>query len=191
MDMKRTVIPRLHDTGMNFRAGMKISLRHKNRGELAPVWLAPAWHFVLVSCKRIQSHKREPEWTRAGMKVAPISCKHPLTFIFDLNYFLCELETSKRQGVNFLLETKHKVFRFKTKPIPRMSVQDATNGLKILVANAQLSVASETIWLQFWAGPPKILGVFRVFLSRHLETLNANPSVPNTLKIIVLLSLNK
>ena len=28
--MKRTVIPRLHDTGMNFRAGMKISLRHKN-----------------------------------------------------------------------------------------------------------------------------------------------------------------
>ena len=67
--MKRTVIPRLHDTGMNFRTGMKISLRHKNRGELAPVWLAPAWHFVLVSCKRIQSHKREPEWTRAGMKV--------------------------------------------------------------------------------------------------------------------------
>ena len=85
MDMKRTVIPRLHDTGMNFRAGMKISLRHKNRGELAPVWLAPAWHFVLVSCKRIQSHKREPEWTRARMKVAPISCKHPLTLgVFPL-----------------------------------------------------------------------------------------------------------
>ena len=147
MAMKRTVIPRLHDTGMNFRARMKIPLRHKNRGELAPVWLAPAWHFVLVSCKRIQSHKREAEWTRAGMKVASISCKHPLTFIFDLNDFLCELETSKRQGVNFLLETKHKVFRFKTKPIPRMSVQDATNGLKILVANAQLLVASETSWL--------------------------------------------
>ena len=78
MDMKRAVIPRLHDTGMNFRAGMKISLRHKNRSELAPVWLASAWHFVLVSCKRIQSHEREPEWIRAGMKVAPISCKHPL-----------------------------------------------------------------------------------------------------------------
>ena len=67
MDMKRTVIPSVHDTGMNFRAGMKISLRHKNRGELAP-----AWHFVLVSCKRIQSHNREPEWIRAGMKLAPI-----------------------------------------------------------------------------------------------------------------------
>ena len=37
MNMKRTVIPRLHDTGMNFLAGMKISLRHKNLGELAPV----------------------------------------------------------------------------------------------------------------------------------------------------------
>ena len=46
MNMKdhETNIPRLHDTGMNFRAGMKISLRHKNWGELAP-----AWHFVMVS----------------------------------------------------------------------------------------------------------------------------------------------
>ena len=40
-----------------------------------------------------------------------------LTFIFDLNYFLW-FKTSKRQGLSFLLETKHKVFRFKTKPIP-------------------------------------------------------------------------
>ena len=59
MDMKRTVIPRFHDTRKNFLAGMKISLRHKNRGELAPVWLAPAWLFVLVSCKQIQSHIKE------------------------------------------------------------------------------------------------------------------------------------
>ena len=79
MNMKRTVIPRLHDTEMNFRTERKISLRHKNRGELAPVWLAPEWHFVLVSCKRIQSHKREAEWTRAGMKVAPVSCNQALT----------------------------------------------------------------------------------------------------------------
>ena len=53
---------------MNFCAGMKISLRHENWGELAPVWLATAWQFVVVSCKRIQSHKREPGWTRAGWK---------------------------------------------------------------------------------------------------------------------------
>ena len=38
-----------------------------------------------------------------------------LTFISDLQYFLWKLKTSKRQGVSSLLETKHKVFRFKTK----------------------------------------------------------------------------
>ena len=65
-----------------------------------------------------------------------------LTFIFYLNYFLWKLKTSKRQGVGSLLETKHKVFQFKTTPIPRMSVQDA----KILVTNAQLTVALVTDW---------------------------------------------
>ena len=70
-----------------------------------------------------------------------------LTFIFDLNYFLLKLKTSKRQRVSSLLETKHKVFRFKTKPIPRMSVdQDAKSSLKILVTNAQLTVVLATDW---------------------------------------------
>ena len=66
-----------------------------------------------------------------------------LTFNFDLNCVLWKLKTSKRQGVSSLLETKHKVFRFKTKPIPRnMSVRDA----KILVTNAQLTVVLATDW---------------------------------------------
>ena len=69
-----------------------------------------------------------------------------LTFIFDLNYFLWKLKTSKRQGVSSLLETKHKVFRFKTKPIPGMSVQDAKSSLKILVTNVQLTVLLATDW---------------------------------------------
>ena len=70
-----------------------------------------------------------------------------LTFIFDPNYFLWKLKTSKRQGVGSLLETKHKIFQFKTKKIPRiMSVQDAKIILKSLVANAQLSVALATGW---------------------------------------------
>ena len=69
-----------------------------------------------------------------------------LTFIFGLNYFLWKLKTSKRQGVSSLLETKHKVFRFKTKPIPRMPVQDAKSSLKILVTNAQLTVVLVTDW---------------------------------------------
>ena len=45
---------------------------------------------------------------------------------------------------NFLLEAKHKVFRFKTKPIPQMPVQDIKSGLKMLVA--QLSVEFATSW---------------------------------------------
>ena len=55
-----TVIQRLHDIGMSFCTRIKISLQYSNWGELAPVWLALVWDFVLVSCKLIQSHKREP-----------------------------------------------------------------------------------------------------------------------------------
>ena len=76
--LEQTVVPRLHHIGMS-RTRMKISLRYSYRGECAAVWLAPAWDFVLVSCNRIQSHKREPQWTGTGIKVAPVSCKHPLS----------------------------------------------------------------------------------------------------------------
>ena len=69
-----------------------------------------------------------------------------ITFSFDPNYFQWKLKTSKRQGLSFLLETKHKVFRFKTKAIPRMPVEDAKSSMKIHVANAQLSVALATGW---------------------------------------------
>ena len=83
--LERTAVPRLHDIGKSFRTGMKISPRYSYRGELAPVWLAPVQDFELVSCKRIQSHKRELKWTRTGRKVAPVSCKHPLrSSIVDL-----------------------------------------------------------------------------------------------------------
>ena len=41
----------------------------------------PAWHFVAVSCKQIWSHERELERARAGAKVAPVSCKHPLRLV--------------------------------------------------------------------------------------------------------------
>ena len=83
-----------------------------------------------------------------------------LTFIFDLNYFLWKLKTSKRQGVSFSLETKHKVLRFKTKPIPQMPVQDAKRSLKICVANAQLPVALAGGSLFSSFGVLRVLGVF-------------------------------
>ena len=79
---KRVVVSRLHDAAARFRTGVKFSPRYKNRGELTLGWLAPAWHFVVVSCKQIHSHERELEWTRSGVKVAPVSCKHPLRFAY-------------------------------------------------------------------------------------------------------------
>ena len=78
----------------------------------------------------------------AGITTVLGAINSHLTFIFDLNYFLWKLKASKRQGVSSLLETKHKVFRFKTKKIPRKSVRDA----KILVTNAQLTVVLATDW---------------------------------------------
>ena len=50
---KRVVVSRLHDTFARFCTGVKFSPRHNNRGELTPGWLAPAWHFVMVSFKQI------------------------------------------------------------------------------------------------------------------------------------------
>ena len=50
---KRVVVSRLHDTAARFHTGVKFSPRYKNRGELTPGWLAPTWHFVVVSCKQI------------------------------------------------------------------------------------------------------------------------------------------
>ena len=40
---KRVVVSRLHDTVAKFRIGVKFSLWYNNRGELTPVWLAPAY----------------------------------------------------------------------------------------------------------------------------------------------------
>ena len=56
---------------VRFRTGVNFSPRYNNQSELAPGWLTPAWHFVLVSCKQMQSHQGEPEWTHSGVKVAP------------------------------------------------------------------------------------------------------------------------
>ena len=53
---KRVVISRLLDAVAKFRTGVKFSLQYNNWGELTPVWLAPAWHFVIVLCKQLQGH---------------------------------------------------------------------------------------------------------------------------------------
>ena len=50
---KHVVVSRLHDTVTRFRTGVKFSPRYNDRSELALGWLAPAWHFVVVSCKQL------------------------------------------------------------------------------------------------------------------------------------------
>ena len=70
--------PISHQNGWSFLSWVKFSLRYNNRSELTLGWLVPAWNFVVAPCKQIESHEREPEWTCAGAKVAPVSCKHPL-----------------------------------------------------------------------------------------------------------------
>ena len=67
------------------------------------------------------------------------------TFIFDLNYLLWVKNFEETSG-KFLARNETQSFSIKTKPIPRMPVQDAKSSLKILVANAQLSVAFATGW---------------------------------------------
>ena len=77
--LERTAVPHLHDIGMSFHTGMKISPRYSYWGEIALVWLALVWDLALVSCKQIKSHKRELEWTCTGLKVMRVSCKHTLS----------------------------------------------------------------------------------------------------------------
>ena len=50
---KRVVVSCLHDTVARFRTGVKFSPRCENRSKLTPGRLAPAWLFVVVSCKQM------------------------------------------------------------------------------------------------------------------------------------------
>ena len=66
---KRVLVSCLHETIARFRTAVKFLLWYNNSGELTQGWLAPGWYFVVVSCKQMQSHEREPEWTRSRAKV--------------------------------------------------------------------------------------------------------------------------
>ena len=93
--------------------GSEILAPVREQGELMLGQLAPAWHFVVVSCKQMYSYERKPEWTRPSAKVAPLSCKHPLTIkkstrsIIRLNeaYFEMHLEwrRTKRSSSRWIM----------------------------------------------------------------------------------------
>ena len=71
--LKCVVVLRLHDTVVTFCTDMKFLPWYNNPGELMLGWLVPALHFVVVLCKQIWSHEREPEWTHFGVVKQPRS----------------------------------------------------------------------------------------------------------------------
>ena len=70
---KCMVVSCLHDTVVTLCTTMKFLPRYNNPGELMLGWLAPALHFVVVLCKQMWSHEREPEWTHFGVVKQPRS----------------------------------------------------------------------------------------------------------------------
>ena len=80
------------------------------------------------------------------------------TFIFDLNYLLWKLKTSKTQVVSFLLETRQTFFRFKAKAIPRIPVQDAKSTVASIFLSPTLNFQSHLRPAGRNFGAPKTLG---------------------------------
>ena len=104
--LKQVVVSRLHDTGAKFLTKVKFSLRYNNRGVLTPGWLAPAWHLVVVLCKK----NIEP-WEGTSV------CKNPLKgtrevggalssflpFYFRVRAFSIDLFTDTAAILNYIL----------------------------------------------------------------------------------------
>ena len=133
-----------HRNGWLFRVYMiplrdfvKFSPLYKNRDELTPGWLVPAFHFVVVSCKQIQSHEREPEWTRSGANVALVSCKHLLNDS-DTKPFLLPLGST---AIGCTL-------RFTA--VPGFFLFGFTDGIPGTVATALLGAASAMTEVTGW-----------------------------------------
>ena len=76
--------PISHRNGWSFRVYMMpvrdfVPEWNFRPGKLTPRWLAHTRHFVgyhVNKCKAMWKGTRS-KWTRAGAKVAPVSCKHP------------------------------------------------------------------------------------------------------------------
>ena len=108
------------------------TLWYRIRGELAPAWLVPVSPFLLLSLKWMQSHKREPEWTPVGTKVALVSCKHPLSEIMasEPRYvFLWIGDSSRTRKPNWNELLQHDIHR-KTKVQWRMRLKKTVTAMQ-------------------------------------------------------------
>ena len=75
---KRLVVSRLHDTVAKSRTGEKFSPRYENRGDSR--WHDILWWYHVNKCRAMRGNRSE---LAPGAKVAPVSCKHPLTLASD------------------------------------------------------------------------------------------------------------
>ena len=73
------------------------------------------WHFLMVSCKRTQSHKIEPEWTRLGTKVLVVrvqSCLRPLKANCITVFYRLQLNARQFLSLPLPLQTLPSSFKF-------------------------------------------------------------------------------
>ena len=79
---KWVVVSCLHDTAARLRTGVKFSPLFENWGELTLGWLAPAWHFVVVSCKKYRAMRGNQSELAPGQKSPRCYVNTPLQFMF-------------------------------------------------------------------------------------------------------------
>ena len=75
---KRVVVSCLHDTVARFRTGVKFSPRYKNRGELAPGWLAPAWNLWCYHVNKYRAMRGNRSELAPGRKSTRCHVNTPL-----------------------------------------------------------------------------------------------------------------
>ena len=79
---KRLVISRLHDTAARFSTGVKFSPRTTTGVNSRP---GDSRRHDILRWYHVNKYRamrgNRIEWTRAGAKVAPVSCKHPLIVV--------------------------------------------------------------------------------------------------------------
>ena len=119
---------------------------------LAPVqqpgWPAPAWHFVVVS---FVNKCRAMKGTHSGTKVAPVSCKNPLTISFSFTTFKIDLQRGRCHLDNPHIPVFNKYIRITTSFILSTFTIDFQGAGVTWTTHASSLVISTSEWLSYLA----------------------------------------
>ena len=94
---KRVVVSCLHDTVARFRTRVKFSPRYKNRGELAPGWLAPAWNLWWYHVNKDRAMRGNRSELAPGRKSPRCHVNTPLNSLL----YTCKMKHWWREGVKY------------------------------------------------------------------------------------------